>query len=107
MTAGANMGFVNAVLAITDPGDEIILNLPYYFNHEMAIAMADCKAVCVPTDENYQLQPDLPSRSAITEPDAGGGHDLAEQSDRGRLPAGVAPPGQRPLPPARHLSHLR
>lgn len=59
VTAGANMGFVNAVLAVTDPGDEIILNLPYYFNHEMAISMADCKAVCVPTDESYQLQPDL------------------------------------------------
>jgi len=58
VTAGANMGFVNAVLAITDPGDEIILQLPYYFNHEMAVAIADCKAVCVPTDDNYQLQPD-------------------------------------------------
>jgi len=63
VTAGANMGFVNAVLAITDPGDEIILNLPYYFNHEMAITMADCKAVCVPTDENYQLQPELIERA--------------------------------------------
>lgn len=59
VTAGANMGFVNAVLAVTDPGDEIILNLPYYFNHEMAVTIADCKAVCVPTDENYQLQPSL------------------------------------------------
>jgi len=58
VTAGANMGFVNAVLALTDPGDEIILNLPYYFNHEMAIAMADCQAVCVSTDEDYQLRPD-------------------------------------------------
>jgi aspartate/methionine/tyrosine aminotransferase len=58
VTAGANMGFVNAVLAIADPGDEIILQLPYYFNHEMAVAIADCKAVCVPTDEDYQLQPD-------------------------------------------------
>jgi aspartate/methionine/tyrosine aminotransferase len=66
VTAGANMGFVNAVLAITDPGDEIILNLPYYFNHEMAIAMADCKAVCVPTDEDYQLQPSL-IENAITD----------------------------------------
>jgi aspartate/methionine/tyrosine aminotransferase len=65
VTAGANMGFVNAVLAITDPGDEIILNLPYYFNHEMAITMADCKAVCVPTDENYQLQPEA-IENAIT-----------------------------------------
>ena len=59
VTAGANMGFMNAVQAITDPGDEIILNLPYYFNHEMAITIADCKAVCVPTDDNYQLQPDV------------------------------------------------
>ena len=58
VTAGANMGFMNAVLAITDPGDEIVLNLPYYFNHEMAIHIADCKAVCVPTDENYQLRHD-------------------------------------------------
>jgi len=59
VTAGANMGFMNAVQAITDPGDEIILNLPYYFNHEMAIAIADCKALCVPTDDSYQLQPDV------------------------------------------------
>jgi aspartate/methionine/tyrosine aminotransferase len=66
VTAGANMGFMNAVLAITDPGDEIILNLPYYFNHEMAIAMADCKAVCVPTDDDYQLQPKV-IEEAITE----------------------------------------
>jgi aspartate/methionine/tyrosine aminotransferase len=56
VTAGANMGFINAVLAITNPGDEIILQVPYYFNHEMAIYMANCKAVCVPTDDNYQLQ---------------------------------------------------
>ena len=59
VTAGANMGFMNAAQAITDPGDEIILNLPYYFNHEMAIAIADCKALCVPTDDSYQLQPDV------------------------------------------------
>ena len=66
VTAGANMGFVNAVLAIADPGDEIILQLPYYFNHEMAVAIADCKAVCIPTDDNYQLQPDVIA-AAITE----------------------------------------
>ena len=66
VTAGANMGFVNAVLAITDPGDEIILQLPYYFNHEMAVAIADCKAVCVPTDDDYQLQPEAIA-AAITD----------------------------------------
>lgn len=56
VTAGSNMGFLNAVLAITQPGDEIILQTPYYFNHEMAIAMAGCRAVLVATDANYQLQ---------------------------------------------------
>ena len=66
VTAGANMGFMNAVLAITDPGDEIIIQLPYYFNHEMAIVIADCTAVCVPTDNDYQLQPEIIA-AAITE----------------------------------------
>lgn len=66
VTAGANMGFVNAVLAIADPGDEIILQLPYYFNHEMAVAIANCKAVCVPTDDEYQLRLDAIA-SAITD----------------------------------------
>ncbi|MBD2577133.1 pyridoxal phosphate-dependent aminotransferase [Oscillatoria sp. FACHB-1406] len=58
VTAGGNMAFMNAVLAITQPGDEIILQTPYYFNHEMAIAIAGCRAVLVPTDENYQLRPE-------------------------------------------------
>ncbi len=56
VTAGGNMAFMNAILAITSPGDEIIIQTPYYFNHEMAIAIAGCQAVCVATDENYQLR---------------------------------------------------
>jgi aspartate/methionine/tyrosine aminotransferase len=58
VTAGSNMAYINAILAITVPGDEIILNTPYYFNHEMAIAMAGCRAVLVGCDENYQLRPE-------------------------------------------------
>ncbi len=58
VTAGSNMGFINAVLAITQPGDEIILQSPYYFNHEMAVEIAGCRAVIVPTDDQYQLQLD-------------------------------------------------
>src|SRR5260221_2137563 len=55
VTAGGNMAFVHAILAITNPGDEVILPVPFYFNHEMAIQMADCTAVLVPTDDRYQL----------------------------------------------------
>ncbi|MFM6763503.1 MAG: pyridoxal phosphate-dependent aminotransferase [Dolichospermum sp.] len=57
VTAGSNMGFINAILAITSPGDEIILNTPYYFNHEMAIKMAGCHPILVPTDTDYGLIP--------------------------------------------------
>jgi len=59
VTAGGNQAFMNAVLAVTDPGDEIILPAPYYFNHEMAIVMAGARAVAVPTDDQYQL--DVPA----------------------------------------------
>ncbi|HYE31147.1 MAG TPA: pyridoxal phosphate-dependent aminotransferase [Methylomirabilota bacterium] len=55
VTAGSNMGFLNALLAICDPGDEVILPTPCYFNHEMAITMANCKAVLVETEAGYQL----------------------------------------------------
>jgi aspartate/methionine/tyrosine aminotransferase len=65
VTAGGNMAFMNAILAIADPGDEIILQTPYYFNHEMAVTMANCRPVLVPTDDNYQLQPEA-IRQAIT-----------------------------------------
>ncbi|HKX31834.1 MAG TPA: pyridoxal phosphate-dependent aminotransferase [Blastocatellia bacterium] len=58
VTAGGNMAFFNALLAIADRDDEIILNVPYYFNHEMAITMGDCRAVLVPADRDYQLQPE-------------------------------------------------
>ena len=58
VTAGSNMAFMNAILAITSVGDEVILNTPYYFNHEMAIAIAGCHPVLVRTDANYQLRPE-------------------------------------------------
>lgn len=65
VTAGGNMAFMNAVLAITDPGDELILQTPYYFNHEMAVTIAGCRPVLVSTDDQYQLRPDAIAR-AIT-----------------------------------------
>jgi aspartate/methionine/tyrosine aminotransferase len=66
VTAGANMAFMHAVLAITEPGDEVVLPAPFYFNHEMAIQMAGCRAVVVPTDARYQLRLDA-IEGAITE----------------------------------------
>ncbi len=58
VTAGGNMAFLNAVTAIADPGDEIIVQRPFYFNHEMAITMVNAVPVSVDTDGQYQLRPD-------------------------------------------------
>ncbi len=55
VTAGGNQAFMNAILAVTDPGDEVILQVPYYFNHEMAIEMAGARVVPVRTDDACQL----------------------------------------------------
>jgi aspartate/methionine/tyrosine aminotransferase len=66
VTAGGNMAFMHAVMATTSPGDEVILPVPFYFNHEMAIEMAGCTAVRVPTDDRYQLRLDA-IRAAVTD----------------------------------------
>jgi aspartate/methionine/tyrosine aminotransferase len=65
VTAGGNQAFVNAILAVTDPDDEVILPAPYYFNHEMAIVIAGAVPIGVRTDREYQLDVDA-IRSAIT-----------------------------------------
>jgi len=66
VTAGGNMAFMHAVMATTSPGDEVILPVPFYFNHEMAIEMAGCTAVRVPTDDRYQLRLDA-IKTAVTD----------------------------------------
>ena len=69
VTAGGNLAFMNAVLAIADPDDEIILPAPYYFNHEMAVAIAGAKR------GRRADRPQLPARR---------GGDRARRSRRGR-----------------------
>jgi aspartate/methionine/tyrosine aminotransferase len=63
VTAGSNMAFLSVVQAISDVGDEIILPAPFYFNHEMAVRIAGCVPVVVPTDAAYQLDIDAIARA--------------------------------------------
>ena len=65
VTAGSNQAFMNAILAVTDPGDEVICPVPYYFNHEMAIVMAGAVPVPVPAARDHQLDVEAIAR-AIT-----------------------------------------
>ena len=65
VTAGGNQAFMNVVLAVADPGDEFILPTPYYFNQEMAVTIANCRPVLVPTDASTSST-SRRSRAAIT-----------------------------------------
>jgi aspartate/methionine/tyrosine aminotransferase len=63
VTTGSNQAFFAALLAVADVGAEVILPVPYYFNHEMAVVMAGCRVVPVPTTSDYQLDVDVIARA--------------------------------------------
>jgi aspartate/methionine/tyrosine aminotransferase len=60
VTAGCNQGFCLATLALAKSGDEIILPLPYYFNHQMWLEMQGIRAVHLPF---------RPERGGVPDPD--------------------------------------
>ena len=63
VTAGSNMAFHAIAQVLCDPGDEVILPLPYYFNHFMAIQLAG--GVPVPVNAGLIPNPEL-IEAAIT-----------------------------------------
>jgi aspartate/methionine/tyrosine aminotransferase len=48
ITAGCNQGFCLAMMALAGTGDEVILPLPYYFNHRMWLDMLGVATVALP-----------------------------------------------------------
>lgn len=66
VTAGANAAFLQVILALCDPGDEVILPLPYYFNQHMALTLAHVRPVVVPTDARHH--PDIEAIAAAVTP---------------------------------------
>lgn len=60
VTAGANQAFANVVLALLDPADRVVLFLPYYFNHKMAIQMTGgAESIVYGPCSPQTLHPDL------------------------------------------------
>ncbi len=45
VTAGCNQAFCLAMMALTEPGDEVLLPLPSYFNHDMWLRSQDVAPV--------------------------------------------------------------
>ncbi len=52
ITAGCNQAFCSVIDAICEPGDEVIIPLPTYFNHNMWLSIRDVQAV------NLSFNPD-------------------------------------------------
>jgi len=50
LTVGASQAFWLAMTAICSPGDEVIVQTPYYFDHDMGLAMLGIKRVYAPFD---------------------------------------------------------
>jgi aspartate/methionine/tyrosine aminotransferase len=56
ITAGATQGFLLAVLTLLEPGDEVLLPSPFYFNHETSIRIVGAVPVEVPLREETGFQ---------------------------------------------------
>jgi aspartate/methionine/tyrosine aminotransferase len=65
ITAGCNQAFCLALLALAGAGDEVILPLPYYFNHRMWLDMQGVRAVHLPFRADRGGVPDPAEAAAL------------------------------------------
>jgi aspartate/methionine/tyrosine aminotransferase len=68
ITAGANIGFNLAMAVATAPGDEVLLPSPWFFNHEMALALRGVRAVPLPCRAEDGFLPDPERAAALVGP---------------------------------------
>jgi aspartate/methionine/tyrosine aminotransferase len=68
ITAGGNEAFSVAMMTLAGPGDEVLLPLPYYFNHQMWLQTLGIAPVYVPFNRGSGGTPDIAAIAArITE----------------------------------------
>ena len=89
ITSGCNMAFSAAIMAMASAGDNVIVPVPYFFNHTMWLGMLGIEARYVPA-----MSPGSPwPRAADAAPLIDSRHPrhravLAQQPDRRHLSAG-------------------
>ena len=66
LTSGCNQAFCAVMATLAAPGDEVILPMPWYFNHVMWLSMTGVKAIPLPTGPG--LQPDPEEAAALITP---------------------------------------
>ncbi|KIM38215.1 hypothetical protein M413DRAFT_447962 [Hebeloma cylindrosporum] len=68
LTSGCNLAFVAVAMAIVDPGDEVILPVPWYFNHQMALNLLGMKAIPLKTRPTDGFMPFVDACRALISP---------------------------------------
>ncbi|GLB43701.1 hypothetical protein LshimejAT787_1402130 [Lyophyllum shimeji] len=67
LTAGCNMAFFATIMSLADAGDEVILPVPWYFNHQMDLTLLGIKPVPLQTLPEDGFSPSVERcRSLIT-----------------------------------------
>jgi len=65
ITAGGNLAFTMAATVAAGPGEAVMLPAPWYFNHQMALAMHGIDAVPLPCDADGGFLPDVSRAAAL------------------------------------------
>jgi len=68
ITAGCNQAFCFVMQALAGPGDEVILPVPYYFNHQMWLEMSGAVARHLPFRADRGALPDPADAEALIGP---------------------------------------
>lgn len=68
ITAGCNQAFCMVTTAIAGPGDEVILPVPYYFNHQMWLDMQGMRARYLPCQAASAQVPDPEEAATLVTP---------------------------------------
>ena len=66
ITAGCNQAFCTAIMTLAEPGDAVLLPVPWYFNHKMWLDMAGIETIPLPCDD--AMLPDLAAARALWTP---------------------------------------
>lgn len=66
ITSGCNQAFAATIAALCGAGDEVIIPVPWYFNHKMWLDLADVRAV--PLQVGGDMLPDLDTARALITP---------------------------------------
>ncbi|KIY50340.1 PLP-dependent transferase [Fistulina hepatica ATCC 64428] len=59
LTSGCNLAFVAAIMTVADAGDEVVLTVPWYFNHQMLLSMLNMHMVVLQTRPEDGFMPSI------------------------------------------------